>query len=141
MKKLISLLLLLFSCAGAAHVEKSKAQNKNEILHKIEAIDSINSFYIVYTLIEERTYKIVSKKNNNEGCVKIKTGNSYKLKLESLLSEKIKLGDTEFSSINSLQVDCFYFEENTKICREPDKNIYDLFKSENLNGLCYIDTK
>jgi len=116
---------------------KSKLEIDGGKLYSVSEIDSVNSFYIVYLEGQGKKYKVVSKKATSNGCNKIEKEQEYVFVLSSILNEKVKLGDKEFSSSNSLMVDCFSFDEKTKICKEESKGIYDLFKTRNLIGLCY----
>jgi hypothetical protein len=137
MKKFIPILLVMLCCTGATKVHSSKSAEQADTIYTIDAIDSVSSFYVIYVAKDKQRYKIVSKKGDVKGCKKIVVGGGYKFNLESILAEKIKLGDKEFSSSNSLSVDCFSFEGNTEICKEQSKGIYDLYKTKNLVGLCY----
>lgn len=127
----------MLCCTCATKVRSDKSVEQADTIYRIDAIDSVNSFYIIYAAKDNQKYKIVSKKGNIEGCKKIMVGKVYKFTLESILAEKIKLGDKEFSSSNSLNVDCFSFDENTEICKEHSKGINDLHKTKDLVGLCY----
>lgn len=133
------ILLVMLCCTGTAtKVQSGKSEEQADTIYRVDAIDSMNSFYIIYAATDKQRYKIVSKKVDINGCIKIKPGKEYRFNLESILAEKIKLGDKEFSSSNSLNVDCFAFEEHTTICKEQSKGIHDLHKTENLVGLCYL---
>lgn len=141
MKKLIPILLVILCFACAIKVRSYKSVEQADIIYKIDAIDSVNSFYIIYAVKDNLKYKIVSKKGDIKGCKKIIVGKKYKFTLESILAEKIHLGDKEFSSSNSLNVDCFSFDENTEICKEQFKGINDLHKTKDLVGLCYSESR
>ena len=137
MKKFMPILLVMLCCTGATKVHSGKSAGQVDTIYTVDAVDSVNSFYIIYAAKNNQRYKIVSKKGDIKGCKKIMAGKEYKFNLKSILAEKIKLGDKEFSSSNSLNVDCFSFEGNTEICKEQSKGIYDLHKTEDLVGLCY----
>ena len=127
----------MLSCTGATKLSSDKSVEQADTIYRIDSIDSVNSFYTIYASKDNQKYKIVSKKGDTKDCKKIIVGKEYKFELESILAEKIKLGDKEFSSSNSLKVDCFSFEENTEICKEQSKGIHDLHKTKDLVGLCY----
>jgi 2-hydroxy-3-keto-5-methylthiopentenyl-1-phosphate phosphatase len=137
MKKFVPILLAMLCCTCATKVSSDKLVEQADTIYRIDSIDSVNSFYIIYALKDNQKYKIVSKKDDIKGCKKIVVGKDYKFNLESILAEKIKLGDKEFSSSNSLTVDCFSFDDNTEICKEQSKGIHDLHKTKDLVGLCY----
>lgn len=141
MKNLIFIfLVIIFSCGSKARksINKDDKVYQTNNFYQVYKLDSINSFYIVYLEKNKQKYKIVSEKKDNNKCEKIQIGQKYLFELTSILEQKIKLGDKEFSSSNSLMVNCYYFGKNTKICKEESEGIYDLFKTENLLGLCYV---
>lgn len=138
MVKLIPILLAILSCTGPARVSSDKSSEQTDTIFRIDAIDSVNSFYVIYAAKDNQSYKIVSKKGDIKGCRKIMVGEKYKFHLESILAEKVKIGGNEFSSSNSLKVNCFSFEDNTEICKEQSKGINDLHKTKDLVGLCYL---
>lgn len=137
--------ILLLSCAKkVSHPENQTEQKdsnfaKRDSLYEVYKIDSINVFYIVYAKRNGVNFKIVSKKEESSNCNKIKVTSNYNLKLKSILRQEVKLGNKSISSAGNLLVNCFTFEQNTEICRE--KGISDLYRAENLIGLCLIQDK
>lgn len=145
MKRVFLILILnfvLFSCGEKlSHQTNKVKQNvsnhevKNDSLYEVYKIDSVNIFYIVYARKNNTNFKIISKKTGLINCDKVLVDYYYNLKLKSILRQEVKLGDKSFSSAGNLLVNCFTFEGNTEICRED--GISDLYRAENLNGLCY----
>ncbi|WP_372472523.1 hypothetical protein AB4865_06790 [Capnocytophaga sp. ARDL2] len=111
-----------------------KNSNQNELYHKITKIDSINSYYLVYTTKGDSVFQIVSKKEVVESCKKIEIGKDYMLKLTSFRSTAPYIGNIKISPVNDLHIKCFQFEDNTEICKE--EGISDLYFTKNLKGLC-----
>lgn len=109
--------------------------NKNQ-LYTVYKIDSINSYYLLYLRKKNKKFKVISSKTTNKKCRKTAIGDKIDVALESILDRKIKLGEGTITSSNNALVNCFYFEGNTKICKEEEEGIYDLFVTKNLNGLC-----
>jgi len=136
---LLFLITILLSCNSKSFIYNNK--DKEVIIpskkYEILKIDSVNSFYIVYLKKDNKKYKVVSKKEVIKECDFIHVGSEYEFNLSSIRSEKYKFGNKTISS--SLVVNCFYFDKQTKICIEESEGIYDLFWTNQLKGLCYID--
>ncbi len=72
-------------------------------------------------------------------CAKIiEVGNKYTLKKESIFELKIIKNDSIITISNHVNIDCMILGD-TKICKEYENEIYDVYKSENLKGLCYSE--
>ncbi|BAP31531.1 uncharacterized protein CHSO_2494 [Chryseobacterium sp. StRB126] len=110
--------------------------NQKQIEYKIYKIEKLNSYYLIYCEKDGEKYKIVSKEANDKKvktCKKIKIGESYNLKLVNYPDySKNENPLTGFSPL----VNCFTFDSNTNICKEPGVN--GLYTAKNLTGLYYI---
>ncbi len=107
--------------------------------YMIKSIDSINNWYIVYASRKDSMYKIVTAKTS-EGlkCTqKIIINNYYNLKLYSRKENAPVINGVKVAPTNSLDIQCYAFDEATNICVEPKKNIYDWYMTSNIRGLCY----
>ena len=95
----------------------------NSEKYKIIKIDSLQNTYIIYAKKQDSTFKIVSKKNASDNCIIIKINEYYNLKIKSLFPvdyyQKIQISAIKFKL-------------------EGNGIVWDLFISENLNGLCYV---
>jgi len=101
----------------------------------INRIDSINDYYIIYARerIKGHNYKIISKKVQCESKNKIKLGGTYNLEISSIFTAMIN-GKEEYIGDNLY---CITINDS-RFCKEPENLIFDVSKSKNLNGLCYI---
>jgi hypothetical protein len=114
--------LCLFACKTTI----AQVNGEEKVKFKISNIDSVKSVYIIYATRNDSTIKIVSKKENVNKCIVISKGNSYQLDVESLLkysAGKRHIGGVKYNGV--------------LIKLEGGNVIWDLFISENLNGLCY----
>jgi hypothetical protein len=137
----IALLLIipmfLHSCFASRALTKVP---KNDSLYLIKSIDSVNNWYTIYAIKMDSTYKIVVKKEKLDLKCKrvIMVGESYRLELHSRKNEVPVINGIKISPINSLDIECYTYDENTVICIDPKKGIYDLYHTPNIKGLCYI---
>lgn len=92
--------------------------------YKIEKLEKVKSYYVIYASKNDATFKIVSKREPVSNCNKIKKNKSYNLKF----SEVILQGGS--------QVNCFNFPDKTVICKDDD---FGLYMATNLKGLCLVD--
>ena len=139
MKIIITIFALIgLNCLENAHypsekfningVEKSRTDTTQKF--EIVKIDSIKSTYLIYARRNDSIIKIASKKEQVSGCKTIIKGMSYNLEVESLLKEtagKLHMGGVRV--------------ENHLIRLEGGKVVWDLFVTNNLKGLCYINGK
>ncbi|TPD73660.1 hypothetical protein [Flavobacterium microcysteis] len=97
--------------------------------YKVITIDSISNVYIIRVKEQQKYFKIVSQKSIDSpiNCNKIKVGKTYSFNLTSLFIEREKL---------PVNIDAVDFQGQS-IELEKD-SIYDIHKSENLRGLCFI---
>lgn len=136
MKKLILILLILiYSCSTKKIVTNSYKAN-----YLITEIDSLDNYYILYAknIEDGYNYKIISEKDVGNCENLIKVGKEYLLNTESIFVLKIKENNKIVEMTNHVNIDCIILGK-TKICKEYDKGIVDVYKSTNLKGLCYIN--
>lgn len=133
MKNLILclLILLVFSCNSI------KRDITPKLDYLVTKIDSTNNYYFIYAKGSDENFKIVSEKNNLYCTNKVAVGKKYNFKTESIFISKIKDGDTFRQLTNHINIKCITLNGSI-ICKEYENGIYDVFRSENLQGLCYI---
>ena len=131
--KILGVILLLFFGACCKKNFNSKFDNDS---YKIKKIDSINNWNLIYATKNDSVYKIVVKKDlKYKSNTKIRINNYYKLKLTSKKENVPTVNGIKISPVNNLDVQCYDFDEVTKICLELDKGIYDLYLTESIRGL------
>jgi hypothetical protein len=98
---------------------------------EILKIDSIENVYVIYAKRNDSIVKIMSKKNGLYNCNPIIKGGFYDLQIRSHLPkytyQKLDIGGTRYNSTT------IYLEDTGGV-------IWDLFVTDNLNGLCFIKT-
>lgn len=137
---LLIMSLFLHSCFASKALNKMP---KNGSLYLIKSIDPVNNWYIIYAEKKDSVYKIVVKKEKYPSlkCKRgIVVGESYRLELHSRKNEVPVINGVKISPVNYLDIQCYTYEENTVICIDPKKGIYDLYHTPNIKGLCYIST-
>ncbi len=133
MRALIILLsLMILSCRNAKNIDNT---NRN-LLYKVIKIDSINKWKIIYATRNDSLFKIVSKNYENNNCAKIQKKHFYAFQLNSRKENAPEINGLKLKPVNYLDIECYGFDENTRICIEPKKGIYDLYFAKNLKGLC-----
>jgi hypothetical protein len=134
MKTFVIILAVIFlsvSCVtkkremAVTAVENIKLNNNCEIIK----IDSINNIYVLYAKRNDSLVKIVSMKQIDNNCKQIEIGHIYNLKIKSFFSDNFH----QKLDIKGFKV------SNTIIKLEGNGVIWDLFSTENLKGLCYIE--
>ncbi|TKC60165.1 hypothetical protein FBD94_14725 [Pedobacter hiemivivus] len=142
MKYILLLITLVFIACVSSKLTQSANINADEKLsnglynYKVYKIDSINTYYLIYAKKGDSLYKIVSKKTLNKNCEKIQRNISYAFKLRSGLTD-FHIGGVLVSSKQLPHVNCYTYDDSTKICLERD-SINDLYHADNIQGLCYI---
>lgn len=105
----------------------------------MKKIKSKNAWYIIYAEKQDTLYKVVVKKEIVSGeCKKIAVGKYYDLELKSRRENAPEINGVKLQPMNYLDVECFSYDEETEICIEPKKRIYDLYYTNDLKGLCYL---
>ncbi len=108
--------LLLLTCYEFSFGQESP--------YKIEKLEKVKSYYVIYASKNDTTFKIVSKREPVSNCNKIKRSNSYNLKFSEVI---LQCGS---------QVNCFNFPDKTVVCKDDN---FGLYVATNLKGLCLID--
>ena len=124
---------MLFSCNNKI-VKSDKS-------YLVKEIKSINNWNIIYAVKKDSIYKIVTQKvknNKNDDCDKVVVGNYYNLVLHSRKNNVPEINGIKINPTNNLDVNCYSYDENTSICIETKKKIFDLHHTSNIKGLCYV---
>lgn len=126
-------LFIFISCVTKKRdmVQLNEKDNASSNISKFEVvkIDSIDNIYLLYVKRNDSLLKIVSLKQINNNCKKIRIGNYYSLKIKSFFSDNFH---------QKLDVKGFKVS-NTIIKLEGNGVLWDLFSSQNLSGQCYIE--
>lgn len=131
---IIVLSILFINCSEKVNqpiLEKGK-----DSLFKINKLDSINNYYVIYSIKDGKKYKIVSKKETGEfvNCKNpLKENGYYNFELENLIPEPESSNPLENKPTFPV-LSCYLFDDDTKICEENEMEI--LYKAKNLKGVC-----
>ena len=123
-------LLSLFCCSTPLKLENVK----NEDLFSVEEIKKVNdSVFLIYASRNDTIFKIASYYDGNSinNCTKLKKKSKFRAKLLSQFKEAEK----KFNMFPNYSIS-FIFHGIT-ICREPEKNIDDVYLCDTLNG-CFL---
>lgn len=131
MKSYLILPFILIAAYSSCMSKISSSQQQDNF--KVYKIDSINSYYLVYCEKDAQKFKIVARmeakmQNGNE----IKLGGFYNFALNIFPKNE---GDNPLTK-SALNVNCYMFDKDTKICKE--EGINGLYTTANLSGLYYI---
>ena len=138
MKNIILLLFIFFASCGKS-VFTNKGNNLNLTSYKVYKIETINDYYLIYATKKDSLYKIVSKKESStSNCTKIRLNNYYNFKLHSRRENAPTIGGVKLNPVNYLDVHCYMYDKDTKICIDTKNGIYDLYYADNVKGLCFI---
>jgi hypothetical protein len=135
------ILIILFCSCKSLYPKRHKVEfvnKQNE--YRIDKIDSVNNWYLFYASKRDSLYKIVVRKNMNySDCKrKLRVGKYYDLLLQSTFNKPLVINGTEIVVMNPLDVNCHSFDEETYICIDPKKGIYDLYYTTDVIGMCYV---
>lgn len=130
----LATIVMLIACSSSK--VDNTSMGKSTSAYKVYKIDSINSYYLIYAKKGDSLYKIVSKKEDAKGFERIKINKSYEFELHSTLLNR-QIGNTTILPQNSLLVNCFSYDDSTKICLEGD-SIRDLYHADNIKGIYFI---
>jgi hypothetical protein len=123
-------LMLFISCT----VPKYISSNHSRDLYKIIKIDSIRGVYILYATKNDSVYKICSVKEQQEAfCDRIIKGHFYHFILKSLIIKEIN-GQTTTNMM--LHIDGMQIAD--AIITLESKSRRELYKAENIKGLCFL---
>ena len=130
---IILLSMFLFACTS---IKKQENISKADKLYNVYKIDSINNYYLIYANRNDSLYKIVAQKEKKNNCNMIKSCLSYKFIIHSMRENPPKIGGIKIRPINYMDINCFQFDKETRICKED--GIFDLYFADNVKGLCFI---
>jgi hypothetical protein len=138
MKNFVYLLLSLVLLSSCSSTKKSMSPVSNDTSYLIKKIDKKNSWYIVYAGRKDTLYKIVSYSDIEFGkdCKKIVVGRLYDFDLKSKKENAPMIGDIKLDAVG--YTGCYQFDDKTTIFLEPKRGIYDLYYTNNLKGICYV---
>ncbi|MFV0306104.1 MAG: hypothetical protein ACK5IC_11565 [Moheibacter sp.] len=131
---IIALSILFISCSEK--LSQPILEKDKNALFKVNKLDSINNYYVIYSIKDAKKYKIVSKKETGEfvKCKNLLKENSYyNFELENLIPEVQSPNPLENKPTFPV-LSCYLFDDDTKICEEKEMEI--LYKAKNLTGLC-----
>lgn len=134
------IITVLFSCKSTStHCSKNGFHFANND-YRIDKIDSINNWYLFYASRQDSLFKIVIEKGDGaKKCKqKVKVGGVYNLLLESILNKPLIIDGKKIVVMNPMDVSCRSFDEQTYICIDPKKGIYDLYYTKNIVDRCYV---
>jgi len=129
---IITSLLLYISCNSS----KRLIEKKEELKYKVDKIEFLNNWNVIYLSRGYNKYKLISYKAENRGCRKIKEGKKYNFILHSKKENPPVINGIKLDPVNYLDIHCYAYDNETNICIEPEKGIDDLYSAENLKGLC-----
>lgn len=138
---ILSILLIMFldvSCSlSKNNIRQDEEGTSNYLIKKIK---KVNSWYIIYAQRQDQLYKIVVREaaRPSPECKKIVIGKCYNLRLKSRQENAPVVNGVKLYPMNYLDVQCYCYDEETVICIEPKKGIYDLYYTDDLRGLFYI---
>lgn len=135
MKKVLFIaFFFLVSCAGNKKTrENIDVNDKHQSIvvnkkYKIVKIDSTKNLYIFYAKNNDSIFKLLSEKLENNKCEFIIRKNEYyNLKIQTIFSPNL---------IQKSEMSHYKFKSSI-IKLGTDDSVWDLFVSENINGLCY----
>ncbi len=131
--KILFIILAFLSSCGDKNNKKQETSDSEKYL--VTKIDNVNGYHIIDLKKEDYFYRILSKSTSSE-CNKIMVNKEYQFSLSSIWHGEITLADGRVVK-SPLQVNCKSFEGVGEICLEDNpKFVKDLFKADNLEGLC-----
>ena len=139
MQKLFLIFVLIFTLACTTY---KPAQSEPLItierkLYRVERIDSVNNYYLIFAESEDMKYEIISRKAGKQVCKQISVDNEYHFELSKDLLYTTYTGD-KFQPVNYLDLEnCIQVDDSTKICREGYMS--GLYYVSNVRGLCFIE--
>ncbi|PUZ29390.1 hypothetical protein DCC81_08060 [Chitinophaga parva] len=133
--------VLLFAGSSSNMANAQNYRREERKGYTVYKVDSINSYYLIYARKADSIYKIVSKRGGNHGdnLVRIAVDSTYNFILHSSLLNR-KIGNAVLLLQNTLLVNCFSYDNETRICLEGD-SIRDLYNAEDIKGIYFIKIK
>lgn len=137
MKSIVAIVILALSTMFCSSMKQKGPSIKDYLITKL---DSIDDYYIIYAkqMQDGQNYKIISEKDESKCEDIILLGKKYSFEIESIFIFKINDNGIVREINNHVNIDCMILGE-TKICKEYENGIVDIYKSKNLKGLCYIN--
>ncbi len=131
MKKMRYLFLTL-TLLSLTNYSNLKFLKLNGSFYEVYKIDSLNNYYLIYALKNDKRFKIVSIKSDTEKCNNIYVGGYYQFNLTSVYQ------NLPFAPVNQTEI-YLAFDDSTAIRPEPENGVYDLYFGDNIKGLCQVD--
>ena len=127
---------LLFACSSTRGTQIIFNNRKSTSLYKIKKIKDEKSFYLIYAVRNDSTFKIISNvdKNNTNvcDCEKIKTGSSYVLDLKVIFPSDSLFGKLVVPNLGIKG----YIVDAGKMVMLETKSHNKIYMALNLSGLC-----
>lgn len=128
--------MAVFIVCSAGKSSSSIKNGEHASLYQIKKIKNEKTFYIIYAVRNDSTFKIISHTDTVAfNCKKIKTGNKYTLELKKIFPDDTLFGMPVFPnlgikgySVNGVKVITLEKEAHNKI-----------YTALNLSGLCIIN--
>ncbi|WP_027002856.1 hypothetical protein [Hugenholtzia roseola] len=138
MKKFFLYLIAIFTLLSSNSAKNTSVVLDSNTQYYIKKVKKVKKWYIIYAMKNKVLYKIVSKDDNtfNKNCNKITIGKQYDLILKSHKESAPVINGVLIAPVG--YSGCYHFDSETTICLEPNKDIYDLFYTNNLKGICYV---
>ena len=110
--------------------------NLNTNLYRIDQIDSVPEFYVIYASKGTVRIKILSNVTDELRGTNVKVGNRYDLDLFSILKDLAIAGKKIPNLPNN---NCIWLSDSISVCIEPQNSIHNVYKAKNLQGLYFLD--
>lgn len=130
---ILFLAVCFFAILGCATPLGNRDARAIDLCYTVEKIKKINdSIYIIYASRNDSIFKIASYYDgNSKNCTKLKKRSKFRAKLFSLLKEI----EVKFNMMPNYGISFRFY--GVPISREPEKNIDDVYVSNEING-CYL---
>ncbi|SHN06891.1 hypothetical protein SAMN05444360_1358 [Chryseobacterium carnipullorum] len=133
----LNLILITVLMITATSCKPRQSAQLSNYPYKVEKIDSLNNYYIIYILNSDKKYQIVSKKTKSN-CNIIKVNQTYpSFIFEPLIKENDYIPKDRPANYLDFVPNKIILDDSTVIAKGKDQD--NIFKTNNLNGLCYID--
>lgn len=138
MRNLIILVIvgLLVACSTIRDNPRSLNDREIALLYKIKKIKAKKSFYVIYAVRNDSTFKIISNANDTAvfDCEKIKVGKSYLLGLKVIFPSDSLFGKPVAPNLGIRS----YVINNGEVIILEEKSHNKIYTALNLSGL-YIE--
>ena len=137
-KKILILFVmgLMIACSSTRGDQLLQNNGKSTSLYKIKKIENNKSFYVIYAIRNDSTFKIISNVDicNTKvfDCKKIKTGRSYILDLKVVFPSDSLFGKPVAPNLGIRG----YGVNNGKMVMLEIKSHNKIYEALNLSGLC-----